>query len=313
MTIKQTYTLLLAALLATGCSMESDKGTATEQDYQAISVLGDTLYAPEIDPETEAQFKSNLQSAKAQYEANPNDADAIIWYGRRTAYLGNYRKAVDIFSEGVEKHPNDARMYRHRGHRYITLREFDKAIEDLEKAADLIAGTEDMIEPDGLPNIRNMPRSTLHTNIWYHLGLARYLTGDFGTAADAYRNCMEASTNDDMMVATSYWLYMTLKRAGNDGMAGEVLEPIRQDMDLLENESYLKLLLVFKGDFDEKSLLDNTATPLDNATVGYGIGNWHYVNGRNARAEEIFREVYQGTNWAAFGYIAAEVDLAKLF
>ncbi|HKL18726.1 MAG TPA: tetratricopeptide repeat protein [Halalkalibaculum sp.] len=313
MTIKQTYTLLLAALLAIGCSMESDKGTATEQGYQAISVLGDTLYAPEIDPETEAQFKSNLQSAKAQYEANPNDADAIIWYGRRTAYLGNYRKAVDIFSEGVEKHPNDARMYRHRGHRYITLREFDKAIEDLEKAADLIAGTEDMIEPDGLPNIRNMPRSTLHTNIWYHLGLARYLTGDFGTAADAYRNCMEASTNDDMMVATSYWLYMTLKRAGNDGMAGEVLEPIRQDMDLLENESYLKLLLVFKGDFDEKSLLDNTATPLDNATVGYGIGNWHYVNGRNARAEEIFREVYQGTNWAAFGYIAAEVDLAKLF
>ena len=313
MTIKQTYTLLLAALLAIGCSMESDKGTATEQDYQAISVLGDTLYAPEIDPETEAQFKSNLQSAKAQYEANPNDADAIIWYGRRTAYLGNYRKAVDIFSEGVEKHPDDARMYRHRGHRYITLREFDKAIEDLEKAADLIAGTEDMIEPDGLPNIRNMPRSTLHTNIWYHLGLARYLTGDFGTAADAYRNCMEASTNDDMMVATSYWLYMTLKRAGNDGMAGEVLEPIRQDMDLLENESYLKLLLVFKGDFDEKSLLDNTATPLDNATVGYGIGNWHYVNGRNARAEEIFREVYQGTNWAAFGYIAAEVDLAKLF
>jgi len=313
MTIKQTYTLLLAALLAIGCSMESDKGTATEQDYQAISVLGDTLYAPEIDPETEAQFKSNLQSAKAQYEANPNDADAIIWYGRRTAYLGNYRKAVDIFSEGVEKHPDDARMYRHRGHRYITLREFDKAIEDLEKAADLIAGTEDMIEPDGLPNTRNMPRSTLHTNIWYHLGLARYLTGDFGTAADAYRNCMEASTNDDMMVATSYWLYMTLKRAGNDGMAGEVLEPIRQDMDLLENESYLKLLLVFKGDFDEKSLLDNTATPLDNATVGYGIGNWHYVNGRNARAEEIFREVYQGTNWAAFGYIAAEVDLAKLF
>jgi len=313
MTIKQTYTLLLAALLAIGCSMESDKGTATEQDYQAISVLGDTLYAPEIDPETEAQFKSNLQSAKAQYEANPNDADAIIWYGRRTAYLGNYRKAVDIFSEGVEKHPNDARMYRHRGHRYITLREFDKAIEDLEKAADLIAGTEDMIEPDGLPNTRNMPRSTLHTNIWYHLGLARYLTGDFGTAADAYRNCMEASTNDDMMVATSYWLYMTLKRAGKDGMAGEVLEPIRQDMDLLENESYLKLLLVFKGDFDEKSLLDNTATPLDNATVGYGIGNWHYVNGRNARAEEIFREVYQGTNWAAFGYIAAEVDLAKLF
>lgn len=303
------YSLLFALLLILSCSSETE--VEPVKSYQAISALGDTLYAPELDPETEAQFTTNLQSARARYEANPDDADAIIWYGRRTAYLGNYREAVEIFSEGIEKHPEDARMYRHRGHRYITLREFDNAIQDLEKAADLIEGTEDAIEPDGLPNTRNMPRSTLHTNIWYHLGLARYLTGDFNGAADAYRNCLEASANDDMLVATSYWLYMTLKRAGHDGLAGEVLTPIRQDMDLLENESYHRLLLVFKGDFDEKSLLDNASTPLDNATIGYGIGNWHYVNGRTERAEEIFRDVYQGSNWAAFGYIAAEVDLAR--
>lgn len=303
------YSLLFALLLILSCSSETE--VEPVKSYQAISALGDTLYAPELDPETEAQFTTNLQSARARYEANPDDADAIIWYGRRTAYLGNYREAVEIFSEGIEKHPEDARMYRHRGHRYITLREFDNAIQDLEKAADLIEGTEDAIEPDGLPNTRNMPRSTLHTNIWYHLGLARYLTGDFNGAADAYRNCLEASANDDMLVATSYWLYMTLKRAGHDGLAGEVLTPIRQDMDLLENESYHRLLLVFKGDFDEKSLLDNASTPLDNATIGYGIGNWHYVNGRTERAEEIFRDVYRGSNWAAFGYIAAEVDLAR--
>jgi tetratricopeptide (TPR) repeat protein len=310
--MKQTYILLLAALLAMGCSSETESDSNSAKDYQAISALGDTLYAPELEPDTEAQFKTNLQSAKARYEANPDDAEAIIWYGRRTAYLGNYRKAIDIYTEGIEKHPDDARIYRHRGHRYITVREFENAIDDLEKAAELIEGTEDRIEPDGLPNTRNMPRSTLHTNIWYHLGLARYLSGNFEQAAEAYRNCMEASTNDDMMVATSYWLYMTLKRAGHDGLAGEVLEPINQNMDLLENESYLKLLLVFKGDFDEKSLLDNASTPLDNATIGYGLGNWHYVNGRTDRAQTIFQDVYEGSNWAAFGYIAAEVDLARL-
>lgn len=310
--MKQTYTLLLAVLLAIGCSPETDLNSDSERKYQAISALGDTLYAPELEPDTEAQFKTNLQSAEARYEANPDDVDAIIWYGRRTAYLGNYRKAIDIYTEGIKKHPDNARMYRHRGHRYITVREFDKAIKDLEKAAELIEGTEDRIEPDGLPNTRNMPRSTLHTNIWYHLGLARYLTGEFEQAADAYRNCLDASTNDDMMVASSYWLYMTLKRAGHDGLAGEMLEPISQNMDLLENESYLKLLLVFKGDFNEKSLLDNASTPLDNATIGYGLGNWHYVNGRTDRARSIFRDVYNSSNWAAFGYIAAEVDLARL-
>ena len=83
-------------------------------------------------------------------------------------------------------------------------------------------------------------------------------------------------------------------------------------MDIIENDSYQKLLLVFKGNFDEKSLLNDTTTPLDNATVGYGIGNWHLINGRKERAREIFREVYQGKSWAAFGYIAAEVDLVRV-
>lgn len=308
--MKPNILLFFIVYIVAGCSSYSD--TSTRYEYQAISALGDTLYAPELNPETESQFKIDLESAKAQYEANPDDAGAIIWYGRRTAYLGNYRKAVEIFTEGVKKHPEDARMYRYRGHRYITIRKFDRAIEDLEKAAELIKGTEDQIEPDGLPNTRNMPRSTLHTNIWYHLGLAHYLTGNFVKAIEAYRNCMNASTNEDMSVATSYWLYMTLKRAGNDGLAGEILEPIDQDMDLIENESYQKLLLVFKGSFDEKSLLDSARTSLENATIGYGLGNWHYVNGRTHRAEEVYHDVYQQGNWAAFGYIAAEVDLARL-
>jgi hypothetical protein len=106
---------------------------------------------------------------------------------------------------------------------------------------------------------------------------------------------------------------MALKRAGQDGLAGEVLEPIDREMDIIENDSYHKLLLVFKGDFDEKSLLDKTSTPLDNATIGYGLGNWHYINGRTQRAESIFRDVYDSSNWAAFGYIAAEADLSRLF
>ncbi|MDZ7716898.1 MAG: tetratricopeptide repeat protein [Balneolaceae bacterium] len=302
--------LFLIPLIVLSCSSKSDLNISKQ--YQAISSLGDTLYAPPLGTETEQRFETNLSRAKAQYEATPNDADAIIWYGRRTAYLGNYQKAIDIFTEGIEKHPDDARMYRHRGHRWITVRKFARAVADLKKASELIEGTEDQVEPDGLPNAQNKPRSSLHTNIWYHLGLAYYLTGNFNKAADAYRECLDASTNDDMLVASSYWLYMTLRRAGQDGAAGEVLEPIEEEMDIIENDSYHKLLLVFKGNFDEKSLLNDSTTPLDNATIGYGIGNWHFINGRKQRAREIFREVYSGSSWAAFGYIASEVELVRV-
>ena len=70
----------------------------------------------------------------------------------------------------------------------------------------------DEIEPDGAPNPAGIPTSTLHTNVWYHLGLAHYLQGEFEEALKAYKKCLEASTNNDMDVATLDWYYMTLKR-----------------------------------------------------------------------------------------------------
>ncbi|MFP5248079.1 MAG: hypothetical protein ACLGH0_15405, partial [Thermoanaerobaculia bacterium] len=119
---------------------------------------------PVMSPEIQAQREQELATARANYEKNPNDADAIIWLGRRTAYLGNYDEAIAVFTEGIRKHPTDARMLRHRGHRWITLRRFDKAVADLTTAAELIRGKEDEIEPDGLPNARNLPLTTLQSN-----------------------------------------------------------------------------------------------------------------------------------------------------
>ncbi len=308
----------LTALLLLACA-ESDERTTREMvaelpaGAQAMSLLGEPLYAPELAAEVREEREAKLAQARTAYEANPSDADAIIWYGRRTAYLGRYREAIDIYSEGLGRHPGDPRFYRHRGHRYVTVRQFDDAIADLEHAAQLIAGTEDEIEPDGLPNALNIPTSTLHSNIWYHLGLAYYLKGDMESALRAYRRCMEVSANPDMLVATSYWLYLTLRRLGREGEAAAVLEPIAADMDVIENHSYHRLLLMYAGELDGEQLLEEAraAEAIENATLGYGIANWHAYNGRMQRAEEILRGILQGPQWAAFGYIAAEADLAR--
>ncbi len=98
---------------------------------------------PPVSAEAARQMDRQIADARAVYEANPNDPDAIIWLGRRLAYPGRFREAIDVFSEGIKKFPRDARFYRHRGHRYITLRRFDLAIKDLEKAASLIKGKAD--------------------------------------------------------------------------------------------------------------------------------------------------------------------------
>jgi len=278
---------------------------------QAISLLGDTL-RPAVSPEAEPRLLADLEEAQAAYDDAPEDADAIIWLGRRLGYLQEYREAIGVFSRGIELHPDDARMYRHRGHRYISIREFDRALADFSRAASLIEGQPDQVEPDGQPNARGIPTSTLQSNIWYHYGLAQYLEGDFEDALESYRRYLEITTNADQLVAISHWRYMALRRLGRDAEAALVLEPINASLDVIENTSYRDLLLMYKGEIEPESLWGGQEDALGSATVGYGVGNWYLYNGRDEEALAAFREVLDTGQWASFGYIAAEADLARL-
>jgi tetratricopeptide (TPR) repeat protein len=289
-------------------------GALAAQTPEATSLLGKPLVSATPIGGAKEVLENNLAKAQAAYDASPRDPEAIIWLGRRLAYLGRYRDAIEVFSKGIALDPNNPKFYRHRGHRYITVREFDKAIADFEKAARLVRGKPDEIEPDGIPNKRNQPRSTLQFNIHYHLGLARYLKGDFGGALKAYQDCLEVSrNNDDSLAATSDWLYMTYRRLGDKKSADQVLTAIHDKMDIVENDSYLKRLLMYKGQLSPESLLGpQGADDVSLATQGYGVGNWYLYNGDRAKARAIFEQVVAGKQWSAFGYIAAEAELARM-
>ncbi len=267
-----------------------------------------------LSEQARVDFEKRLADAKTAFLASPNDADALIWLGRRTAYLGEYKEAIRIFSDGIAKFPADARMYRHRGHRYISIRCFDEAIKDFEKAAGLIKGKPDEVEPDGLPNAKGIPTSTLQSNIWYHLGLAYYLKGDFKNALRAYKECQKVSKNNDMRAATTYWHYMTLRRLGKRSDAEKLLKGFATDIEVIENTDYLKLLKLNKGEVKAEDLLSTIrgeADTLGSASLGYGIGNYFLYNGDKENAMTIFRKIVDGNQWASFGYIAAETDLNR--
>jgi tetratricopeptide (TPR) repeat protein len=309
--LRNPILLLIAAMMgAVACSESSDL-PRVPAGVQTFSLLGDTLYKVRITPEIFEEYNANFLEAVADYRVDPEDPDNIIWLGRRTAYLGEYREAVQIFTEGVYKHPEDPRMFRHRGHRYITLRMFDRAIDDFNNAASLMRRMADQIEPDGLPNHLNQPVSTLKSNVWYHLGLAHYLKGDYENALTAYENAFELDLTKDMYIATLYWYYSSLKRLGRDEEAGRSISGITPDIELIENDVYLNLILVFNGIFDANRIAEIEDDELANTTMLYGLGNWHYMNGRTERAFEIWQDIYDSGNWPAFGYIAAESELAS--
>ncbi len=305
--------LLVAVLVAAGGAPVSVSAQVTEPPVEAMSLLGKPLRRPALSPNVEAVYEKNLASARAAWERTPENADSIIWLGRRLGYLGRHAEAIEVFSRGIALHPKDARLYRHRGHRFITIRRFDAAIQDLNQAYALVRGRPDEVEPDGIPNPRGIPISTLNTNIRYHLGLAHYLKGDFAKALPFYQEDVAAAVNPDMVVATSHWLYMTLRRLGRPAEAAKVLEPIGADMDIIENGAYHRLLLLYKGQLPVDSLQGPSGTrdAVQDAGIGYGIGNWHLYNGRRAEARRVFEQVLATPQWGAFGYIAAEAELAR--
>lgn len=290
-----------------------DAGAGT---VEATSLLGKPLRRPELSREQEALFTHNLARAESAFASDPTDETNIIWLARRQAYLGRYNDTIDTLTDGLTNHPDSVRILRHRGHRFITIRQLDKAIADLSRAAELIEDNNlpDEVEPDGLPNARNMPRSTTNSNVYYHLGLAQYLQHDFASAKETYLKCLEyASFSDDMLVATTYWLYHTYRRLGEDATAQRLLDTaLRPEMQIIENHTYLDLLRMYAGQASPGALSGETADPIHDATLAYGLANYDYCNGRTERAIERLEAIIDTPTWAAFGYIAAEADLAAL-
>lgn len=279
---------------------------------EAISLLGEPIPRPTFDAERRAELEADLDAAIAA-RAKHDDEAAVIWHGRRLAYLGRYREAVEVYTAGLERFPRSYRLRRHRGHRFVSLRLLDRAVADLTAASRAIAGEPDEVEPDGAPNELGVPRSTNHSNVEYHLGLALFLRGDFEEALAAYRRCLAWSrVNDDMLVATTHWLYMTLRRLGRADEARAVLTPIHADMEILENHAYHRALRFARGELERDQVLEGCPPDgIEFASAGFGLAHELLVRGDAEGARALWEEIVAHGPPMAFGRIASEAELAR--
>ena len=221
----------------------SQEPIALQPVPQGVSLLGRELLSQATTPEQAAA----IEEARRALAAEPGDAERVIVLGRALSEVWRYREAIEVYGRAIDQHPENPLLYRHRGHRYISLRDFERAEADLERAASLASASPGKLGAG--PTF----------DIWYHLGLARYLQRDFAGAAEAYLACRNAiaegddesrvdeSMVDESMVAVSHWLYMSLRRAGRDAEAAAVLEPIHAGMTVDENRAYYELLRLYRA------------------------------------------------------------------
>lgn len=297
-------------LASCSCACSFLDHAPTDSKPQATSLLGVPLHRPIGSAEDEATAAQRVDSAKTASDTAPDDPAKLIWYGRMLGTASRFDEAVAVFEDGAKRFPDDPRVHRFLGHRYITLRRFDDAIASLERAARLAAPLPDELEPATKPGGAEL-ESMKHA-IYYHLGLAHFLKGDFASAEVAYERCLENSHNFDSRCSVTHWLWMTRMRQGDRAGAESVIAAIPGDEEAVEYHAYRNLIRLYAGALDGEAYLktlDRGGT--DFASFGFGLANWHLVHGRSERARELFVEIAATPTWAAFGCIGAEAELAR--
>ena len=249
---------------------------------------------------------------RARLVAGAVDVDTVAWFARRLGYLGDYDGAIAACSRGLERFPDDPRLLRHRGHRLISTRRFDAAVDDLARARDALdaAGRAegDQVEPDGLPNAAGRPTGTLRTAVLYHLALARYLCGDHATAALDWEACLAASPSVDMDVAATAWLVACRRRLGDHDGARRAAAAIPADAVVLENGDYLRLCRLEAERFDADAAVAAADAPGASEALRYGVARYLIDHGLVADRSRLAELAATGAP-EAFGTIAAAADL----
>ncbi|MEM9378967.1 MAG: hypothetical protein AAGB93_03380 [Planctomycetota bacterium] len=274
-----------------------------------VSMLGQTLEAPDLPPARRDVMKLQAQAAMGSWELDATEMNAV-WVGRRLAYLGQYRDAVGWYRGALTGFQDSYRLRRHLGHRLLTVRDIDEAITVLTRAQELAENQPNRLEPDGAPGPSGEPRSTTHGNIDYHLALAYYCKGKFNRAAELWLECARTwARNDDARVASVHWAYTSLVRAGRQAEADRALGLVGEDPDVIENFAYGDLLELYRGTTSIDAALEREDR---GAAFDYGLARHMIATGDRERGEELLRDLTARPGWPAFGVLAAEADVAAL-
>lgn len=233
---------------------------------------------------------SALAAAEAALAAAPRDVDSIIRLGLAQSGRRQFREAIATFTRGLEVAPNNGVLYRWRGHRYLSVRVLDSARADLERGLAL--------------------DSTLY-GCWYHLGIVKFVTGDFAGAAAAFARALPLAPEPSERAGSIDWSWMSLSRAGRAAEAQAVLD---QNPDSLPVENaYTRWIRLYRGRLAPDQVMTAADTEgVQVATLSYGLGNWYLVRGDTVRAREWFQRSVQTDGWPAFGFIASEAELRRL-
>ena len=231
-----------------------------------------------------------IARAEAALGADSRNVDRIIGLGVAQSGARQFREAIATFSRGLGIAADHPMLLRWRGHRYLSVREFDLAYADL---------------------ARGYRIDSTNYGILYHLGIVNFARGDFARAAELFGKAQPRAPDAGEAAGSTDWRWMALMRAGRADEAKAMLA--RRPDSLPINNAYSRRLKLYRGEIGP----DEVFTPADTAdvqmaTLAFGIGNWYVARGDTARALTWFDRSVKSGGWPGFGFILSEIELRRL-
>ena len=232
-----------------------------------------------------------IDSARAALDADPRNIQKFIALGVAQSGARQFREAIETFTRGLAIAPNDAMLYRWRGHRYLSVREFDKSLADLTKGLGL---------------------DSTNYGVLFHLGILRFLRGEFDAAATLFAKAQPRAPDGGELKGSTDWLWMSLSRVGRKAEAASMLARKPDTLPAPPGYAYASRVRLYRGELTPETLFSPADTAdLQVATLSYGLGNWFLVRGDTARAVAQFERAVKSGGWPGFGFIVSETELAR--
>lgn len=279
---------------------------AENRDVEGTSFAGAPLYRNTVPAERMAELAALAAPLEAKASLTEGE---YIELGRHYIAGNRFRDAIDLYSRGIAEHPDSFKLLRHRGHRYINLRELDNAIVDLERAVALIGDEHnDVLEY----NASGEPTATYEHWVYYHIGLYHYLNENWEQAAAAYKKCVDTATTNPGRVGATDWLYNAYQKGGMTEQAEAAIAAIPADLDTNTGHPYFKRVMVYKGEWQATDFVDierpGEQWSAVDITVGYGIANWYRFNGDADRAATIHQKILQTPYWNSWAWVVTDKE-----
>jgi Flp pilus assembly protein TadD len=234
----------------------------------------------------------NIKRAEAALALDPRNVQKIIALGVARSGARQFREAIATFTKGIKIAPNEAMLYRWRGHRHLSVREFKEAESDLRHGFQL---------------------DSTNYGVLYHLGIVRFVKGDFAGAVDAFKRAQPLAPDAGELAGSTDWLWMSLSRAGRKDEATAMLARRPDSLKTEPGYAYTKRLQLYRGEVTPEALFTPSDTAdVQVATLSFGLGNWYLVQGDTAKAREWFAKSVKSGGWPGFGFIMSEVELKRL-